>query len=99
MMKPTMQNATTMVVTVAGIVSVQNTVQNVFAIEEGNQHVTSNVSDLFMVTKESGQSYNTVNTGCESNISYDDSDDDNDDEDDGDDGDGDEGESESESDD
>ena len=53
MMKPTMQSATMMVVTVAGIVSVQNTVQNVFAIEEGNQHVTSNVSDLFMVTKES----------------------------------------------
>ena len=53
MMKPTMQSATMMVVTVAGIVSTQNTVQNVSAMKEGNQHVTSSVSDLFMVTKES----------------------------------------------
>ena len=52
-MKPIMRNATMMVVTAAGIVSTQNTVQNVSAMKEGNQHVTSSVSDLFMVTKES----------------------------------------------
>ena len=46
MMKPTMQNATMMVVTVAGIVSTQNTVQNVFAMNEGNQHATLSVSDF-----------------------------------------------------
>ena len=46
MMKPIMQSATMMVVTVVGIVSTQNTVQNVSAMKEGNQHATLSVSDF-----------------------------------------------------
>ena len=70
MMKPIMQNATMMVVTVAGIVSTLNIVQNVFVMREGNQHMTLSVSDLFMMTKESRyKSYTIiVNIGCESDI-------------------------------
>ena len=53
MMKPIMWHVTMMVVIAVELVLTQNTVQNVSAMKEGNQHVTSSVSDLFMVTKES----------------------------------------------
>ena len=52
MMKPTMRNAAMMVVTVVELVSIQNTVLNVYVMNEGNQPLTFHVSDLLIMAKK-----------------------------------------------
>ena len=52
MMKPTVRDATLMMVTVVELVSTHNTVQNVCVMKEGNQQLTLHVSDLLKIFKE-----------------------------------------------
>ena len=54
MMNTTMLNATLMEVTVAYFALSQLSVQNVFAVKEGNQHLI-NVSDLLNLSAQGGQ--------------------------------------------
>ena len=50
MMKPTVRDATMMVVIVVELVSTRNSVQNVLVMK--NQHLTFHVSDLLKISKK-----------------------------------------------